>query len=89
MIHSLAGGDIKDVKSFTFCLVEIASGLNKGMKLWYTSSIFDLKCGDEVIVPLGASNKQEKGVVLKIIKNARFGMTPVPVNKAKEIIKKL
>lgn len=88
MIHSLAGGDIKDIESYCFCLVEITSGINKGSKLWYISKIFDLNSGDEVVVPTSTYNKQESGIVLKIIKNASKGMTPVPVNRAKEIIRK-
>lgn len=89
MIHSLAGGEIKDIRSHTFCLVQIIGGATSGAKLWYISNIFDLKCGDTVLVPLGALNKRESAIVQKIVTTTKNGITPIPLNKAKEIIKKL
>lgn len=87
MIHSLAGGEIREKQMYTFCKVEITSGADKGLKLWYLSDMFALCEGDVVEVPL--RTKKEQGKVVLIIKNTTNDRAPVPVNRAKYVLKKL
>lgn len=89
MIHSLAGGDIREKKMFTFCKVEILSGESCGKMFWYLSDIFGLKEGDLVFVPLGIKNTSEKGKVVRVVSNVTTDRAPIPTKLAKYILKKL
>ena len=86
MIHSLAGGEIRDKEYFTCVLVEMSAGAEKKL-FWYKATINGIIEGDEVIVPLGANNARIQGVVKRVVKNVTNDRSPVPVNRLKEIIK--
>ena len=86
MIHSLAGGNIGNEQFFDFALVEINSSFAMG-KFWYISKIKELSTGDNVEVPYGTA--KVNGRVLRIDRNVSSFSSPVPVKRAKIIIKKL
>lgn len=85
MIHSLAGGKIRDLDINDFAKVEITEGAEQGKIFWYISKIITLKVGDCVLVPLGKNTT--RGKVLKIEKNLSAQVAPVPSSRAKEIIR--
>ena len=89
MIHSMAGGRLGKVEYNDFAKVRLLEGECQGMAFFYISKITLLKAGDEVLVPVGASNVMTKGVVERVDKNVSSQCSPVPVKKAKMISKKL
>lgn len=62
MIHSLAGGVIREKKYFDFAKVK----LETGEIYWYISTIKTLKPGDMVVVPYG------NGEIKALCRNWRF-----------------
>ena len=88
MIHSLAGGSFKEKRVADFAKVEILEGAFTGKSLWYIlpSKIFNE--GDEVVVPVGINNTKTSGRIIKIDKNVYEGCSPVPFNRAKEVVGK-
>ena len=87
MIHSLAGGNIGNEQYFNFAFVEILEGENKGIKAWYISKIWGLKADDVVLVP--HTNKDVRAKVIRVDKNVSSFVSPVPIKKAKTIIKRI
>ena len=88
MIHSLAGGKIKDLDFADFVKVEILEGLDAGKIMWFITDIIELNVGDKVLVPVGFSNSPTVAKVLKIERNLSSQLSPIPIKRAKEIIKK-
>lgn len=86
MIHSLAGGNIKNLKVADFVKVEILEGPFKGDKYFYIA-LGTEKVDSTVIVPLGKNNTPTKAKVLRIDKNISNMVAPVPMNRAKQVIK--
>ena len=84
MIHSCAGGVIRDKKSFNLAKVEI---LQTGELRWYISNLPLLEVGDEVIVPIGRENVEVRAKVLRIDKGVSEQVTPVPCKSLKEILR--
>ena len=82
MIHSLAGGSFREKRVLDFVKVQIEDKF-----FWYTTGGFDLNAGDKVLVPL--KNMRVEGVVVRVDYQKTEGQTPIPINMAKEIIKKL
>jgi len=87
MIHSLAGGFLRELDYADFAKVKILSGGNAGKVFWYTTDILGLKVGDRVEVPL--LNSVEVGIVEKIELNLSAQVAPVSIKRAKAIIKKI
>lgn len=88
MIHSLAGGKIKDLEYADFVKVRFEyQGDNKVG--WYITDIFDLNIGDKVVVPYGYSAQEFVAIVKKIERNLSSQLSPIPIKRAKSIIKKL
>ena len=87
MIHSLAGGKIRDLAINDFAKVEILEGSETGKVFWYISTIITLKVGDIVLVPLGKSNSITRACVVKIEKNISAHTAPIPSSHAKYIVK--
>ena len=83
MIHSCAGGVVKDKKYFDFAKVEI---LSTGEIKWYICNLPLVVAGDEVIVPYGKDNVREKAKVLRIDRGVSEQVCPVPARHAKEIL---
>ena len=88
MIHSLAGGEIRELLYADFAKVEIIDdGAFKGNKLWYICEIKDAKAGDMVLVPIGVCNRLYKAKIERIDKQVNSQVAPIPFKKAKKIIK--
>lgn len=88
MIHSLAGGSIRDINYLDFAKVEILEGAQKGCWFWYITDIPNLNEFDEVLVPLGVSNTKTRGKVLRLDYSVSSQVSPIPIKKAKKIISK-
>ena len=89
MIHSLAGGSLREKRVEDFALVEILDGVMKGGKFWYIVKDKTITAGDKVIVPLGRLDTMQQAKVLRIDENVVEGQTPVPFRSAKTILRKL
>lgn len=89
MIHSLAGGELKENKCFDFAKVQILEGMQKDALLWYVCNLANVKQDDIVIVPIGKNNFLVKAKIIRIDKNVNQQCAPVRINLAKEILKKL
>lgn len=87
MIHSLAGGSIREKRIEDFALVQILDEPYKTQKFWYLTGGIDVAINDKVIVPV--KTHRLYGVVIRVDKGVMQGQTPVPINIAKEIIKKV
>lgn len=88
MIHSLAGGSIRDISFLDFAKVEILEGVQKGSWFWYITDIPNLKAQDEVFVPLGATNQRTRGKVLRIDYSVSAQNAPIPIKRAKKVLSK-
>ncbi len=88
MIHSLAGGKIKDLEFADFVKVRF-DYLGENKIGWYTTDILELKIGDKVVVPYGYPASELVGTVEKIERNLSSQLAPIPIKRAKNIIKKL
>ena len=84
MIHSMAGGSIKDLTYSDYAKVEILEGTFEGKLLWFKSPFFNLKIGDIVLVE---TDLQVKGKVVKIDHNISNQIAPLSLRKTKNIIK--
>ena len=89
MIHSMAGGKIGRLEYNDFAKVRILEGEENGKAFFYITKIFGLKAGDKVLVPVGVLNTLTMGEVERIDKNVSSQCSPVPVKRAKEVMKKL
>ena len=87
MIHSLAGGEIREKEYFTFVWVEIIGPTNIGEKYWYISPLKTIEEGAQVELPLGQNNSRKIGRVIRVVKNVSRDRAPFPVNRTKEIFK--
>ncbi len=88
MIHSLAGGEIRELLCADFAKVEIVEdGAFKGNKLWYICEIKDAKAGDFVLAPIGAYNRLYKAKIERIDKQVNSQVSPIPFKRAKKIVK--
>lgn len=84
MIHSCAGGVIRDKKLFTLAKVEI---LSTGDIRWYISNLPLLEVDDEVIVPFGRENVETRAKVLRVDHDVSEQVTPIPARRLKEILR--
>ena len=87
MIHSLAGGVIKDLGIYDFAKVEFVEGENVGSIGWYINPFIQLKVDDIVLVPVGMSVKLVRAKVIKIERNVSEQDAPLSAKRAKEIFK--
>jgi len=88
MIHSLAGGKIKDLEYADFVKVRF-DYLGESKVGWYTTDLIDLNLGDKVAVPYGSPATEVVGTVEKIERNLSSQLSPIPIKRARKIIKKL
>ena len=89
MIHSLAGGELKQNKTYDFAKVVILDGLHKNETFWYVCNLPNINEDDVVIVPVGKNNLLVKAKIIRIDKNISQQTAPIRINQAKEILKKL
>lgn len=82
MIHSMSGGILSELGSYTFVKVAF-----DGMPApyWYVAD-FDVQEGDRVKAPYGASNAARVGTAVKVERNVGGQVTPVPLNRVKRLI---
>ncbi len=89
MIHSLAGGDIRELKVADFAKVEIIEkGPLCGAKYWYIFDLLGLEIGDRVFVPVGVKNVKMLAKIERIDRFVNEQCAPVPFKRAKRIIEK-
>lgn len=81
MIHSLAGGVVKESQFFDFVKVKF----DDGSSFWYINDIFDLKVGDYVLAPIGKNEILTRAEVLRIDKNINGQTSPIPLKRMKKI----
>ncbi len=87
MIHSLAGGIVKDLQYNDFAKVKIVQdGMYFGSIFWYINPFKGLNEGDLVVVPVGVNNAKFKAEVLRVDKNVSIQTSPVPIKRCKSII---
>lgn len=86
MIHSLAGGKIQNLKMADFAKVQIISQPFANDIYWYICCGQEA-VGDTVVVPLGKNNTLVQGKVLRIDKNVSSQVAPVPLARAKKVVR--
>ena len=86
MIHSLAGGQLGALKFADFVKVQIISEPFTNDIFWYIACGTE-KVGDTVIVPVGKNNLQVRAKVLRIDKHVSSQACPVPISRAKKVIR--
>ena len=81
MIHSLAGGNLKEQQIVDLVKVEFIDTPNQ--TFWYISQIADLKVGDIVFAPFGIIDELKKAKVVKIDKNVNSQNTTLNISRLK------
>ena len=87
MIHSLAGGVLKEKKVLDLAKVEILDDYYSGV-FWYVSNIKNLKENDIVLVPFKNGDITLKAKVLRVDKKVKEDAAPIPVKRLQTIISK-
>lgn len=64
MIHSLAGGKLKDLDYADFVKVKFEYS-GEGKIGWFVTDIIDINIGDTVIIPYGFPEVEIRGIVQK------------------------
>lgn len=82
MIHSLSGGIIKEVGTYTFVKVLFD---DEPTPKWYISD-FHVEEGDRVSAPTGKADMPKIGVAVKVENNVNGQVTPIPARQAKKLI---
>lgn len=80
MIHSLAGGVIRDCGSYVFVKVAFEGVVRP---YWYICE-YEVHEGDAVTAPVGGAVM--RGTVIRVEENVNGQVTPVPLRSAKRII---
>lgn len=83
MIHSMSGGVLDEYGVYTFAKVRIDG---EERPYWFVCE-FDAEEGDRVLAPMGGAGKP--ATVLRIENNVSGQVAPVPIKRAKALIKKL
>ena len=86
MIHSMGGGIIKDIGSYTFVKVVFDDDESK-TPYWYISD-FSVDVGDRVTAPRGKADMPSCATVVKVENNVNGQVTPIPLRTAKKLIGK-
>ena len=84
MIHSMSGGILSDVGSYTFVKVVFDGDPSP---YWYICD-FDVEVGDKVYAPKGKADVPKLATVQKVEQNVNGQVTPVPLSRAKKLIGK-
>lgn len=86
MIHSLAGGELKQYQVEDLVRLQFENSTEKN---WYISQIENIKIGDCVLAPNGILNELQKAIILEIKHNVISTNFPISFKKLKKIYKKL
>lgn len=84
MIHSMSGGVLSEFDNHTFVKVTFDDAPTP---YWYVTD-FEVSVGDRVLAPFGAYGGKAATVV-RVEENVSGQVAPVPVKRAKKLIKKL
>ncbi len=87
MIHSLAGGFVKELDYADFVKVKILDGEDEGKLFWYKTDLLDIRVGDRVEIKL--KNQLCVGEIVKIERNLNSQTAPIPIKRVQSIIRKL
>ena len=85
MIHSLAGGELKEQRVINIAKVVIESTKEELLYIYDDNTI---KCNDFILVPYGIVDEPTKAQVVKIINNVNSNNFP-NIKRLKKIYKKL
>ena len=89
MIHSLAGGKLRDNQIFDVVKVKfINNPFALDRPYWFKSDLVDLKEGDLVLAPFLNNETLYEAKVIRIDKNVNEQNTPFPASKIKFLISK-
>lgn len=83
MIHSCAGGVVREKRFFDFAKVQI---LDTGVIAWYVCDLPLVAVGDVVIVPFGKDDARCKAKVLRLDRGVSEQTCPVPAKHAKAVL---
>lgn len=86
MIHSMAGGNLKDYGVFDIAKVELLEG-DIGKVIYVVSTFKDLKEGDIVLIPDNFNIEGVKAKVLRVDKKVHEQNFPIPIKRLKTILK--
>lgn len=86
MIHSCAGGNLKEIENLSFAKVKIEND-NGNQFFWCKYSGYKLNVGEQVKILL--NNKEVCATVVKVVFSFENSVSPVPKKMLKEIIEKL
>ena len=86
MIHSMAGGNLKDYGVFDIVKVELLEG-DIGKVIYVVSTFKDLKEGDIVLIPDNFNIEGVKAKVLRVDKKVHEQNFPIPIKRLKTILK--
>lgn len=81
MIHSMSGGILSEVGSYTFVKVVFDGD---PAPYWYVAD-FDVNEGDRVIAPRGRADVPTAATVVKVERNVNGQVTPVPLKRVKKL----
>ena len=87
MIHSLAGGRLREQQLFDFVKLEFEN--NPNHFFWFISEIKDLRLNDYVLAPFGPLDELQKAKVVRVDKNVISTSAPLPLKRMKKITKKI
>ncbi|MCH5156027.1 MAG: hypothetical protein J1F69_05405 [Clostridiales bacterium] len=84
MIHSMSGGILSEYGTYTFVKVKFDGDERP---YWYVCD-FDVREGDRVQAPFGAGGTKE-ACVLRVEQNVSGQVAPIPIKRAKKLLRKL
>lgn len=85
MIHSMSGGVLSEYGTYTFVKVKPDDA---DTPYWYVCD-FDVEEGDRVAAPFGAGGASRPATVLRVELNVSGQVAPIPVKRAKKLLRKL
>ena len=85
MIHSLAGGNLRDDEIKDLALIQFQDDNNK---YWYYFENIKLKIDDEVLAPIGPLDELSVARVLRVQHNVKSSNFAISFKKLKKICKK-
>ncbi|MBD5132482.1 MAG: hypothetical protein HDT28_07860 [Clostridiales bacterium] len=85
MIHSMSGGVLSEYDSLTFVKLQFDG---EQAPYWYITEL-EVDEGDRVLAPFGVAGLGKEATVIKVERNVSSQVAPVPVKRAKRILRVL
>ena len=85
MIHSMSGGILSEYGTYTFVKV-VFEGEDR--PYWYVCD-FDVREGDKVEAPFGVGGVAKPATVVRVEPNVSGQVAPIPIKRAKKLLRKL